>query len=169
MDTRNKKRLVDFDIHELAPMLRAPDSGVTSTKLTEAYLERIEQFNGPFETYDANGGYNAFVRIYRQDALEQAREVDALLAKASNSHHSQAFRSASRTRSLSKNGSARTGWMFQTTSNLIFAACLTAALPRWMRKWLQSFAPSMQSSLATPPVRSFRAISMGSLRATPGT
>lgn len=77
MSTQTALRLVDFEIHELAKMLR--DGRTTSVALTQAYLDRIDQFNGPFETFDANGGYNAFVRIDREGALAQAQEVDDLL------------------------------------------------------------------------------------------
>ncbi len=70
--------LVDHEVVEFAALLRA---GVTtSVEITEAYLERIHEFNGPFETYGDNGGYNAFVRIDEEGALQAAREADAKIA-----------------------------------------------------------------------------------------
>ncbi|MGX6449307.1 amidase, partial [Patulibacter sp. S7RM1-6] len=72
------KPLVDHEIFELAALLRAGDT--TAVALTEAYLERIDRFNGPFEVYGDNGGYNTFVRIARDEALEQARAADARIA-----------------------------------------------------------------------------------------
>ena len=43
-------------------MLRA--GVISSVELTQAYLDRINTLNGPFETYaDTGNYYNAFVRI----------------------------------------------------------------------------------------------------------
>lgn len=78
MDRSIRPRLVDLEIGDLSDMLR--DGRTTSVELTQAYLDRIDRYNGPFETFDANGGYNAFVRVDREGALAQAREVDELLA-----------------------------------------------------------------------------------------
>ena len=44
----SRKRLVDYEITELASMLRA--GRVSSVEITQAYLDRIDKFNGPFET-----------------------------------------------------------------------------------------------------------------------
>ncbi|WP_241000808.1 amidase family protein, partial [Pseudomonas viridiflava] len=44
-----------------------------------AYLARIYELNRPFEVYDDNGGFNAFVRIDAQEALSQARWADQWL------------------------------------------------------------------------------------------
>ncbi|WP_269430014.1 amidase family protein [Cellulosimicrobium funkei] len=55
---------------------------LTSTQVTQAYLDRIDAFNGPFEVYGDNGGYNAFVRLDREGALAQAADADARLAAA---------------------------------------------------------------------------------------
>ncbi|WP_246851932.1 amidase [Patulibacter sp. SYSU D01012] len=72
------KPLVDHEIFELAALLRSGDT--TAVALTEAYLDRIDRFNGPFEVYGDNGGYNTFVRIARDEALEQARAADVRIA-----------------------------------------------------------------------------------------
>jgi Asp-tRNA(Asn)/Glu-tRNA(Gln) amidotransferase A subunit family amidase len=72
------KPLVDHEIFELAALLRAGET--TAVELTQAYLDRIERFNGPFEVYGDNGGYNTFVRIAREEALTQARAADVRLA-----------------------------------------------------------------------------------------
>lgn len=74
------KPLVDHDIVELAALLQAGE--ITSVALTEAYFDRIDKFNGPFEVYADNGGYNTFVRIARDEALDQARAADGRLAAA---------------------------------------------------------------------------------------
>lgn len=73
-------RLVDLDIVELAALLQAGE--LTSVALTQAYLDRIDRFNGAFETYGDNGGYNAFVRIDRDDALAGAKAADERLKAA---------------------------------------------------------------------------------------
>ena len=72
------KPLVDHEIFELASLLR--DGAITSVQLTEAYLDRIDRFNGPFEVYGDNGGYNSFVRVDRAGALAQAAEADRRLS-----------------------------------------------------------------------------------------
>jgi len=76
-DIPERARIVDYEIVEMAVLLR--NGGLTSTEITDAYLTRIEQFNGRFETYDENGGYNAFVRIDAEQALEQALLADIWL------------------------------------------------------------------------------------------
>ncbi|MFK3979021.1 amidase [Micromonospora sp. NPDC050397] len=78
-DIPRRPRIVDYEIAELIVLLRA--RRLSSVELTEAYLERIDRFNGPFETYGDNGGYNAFVRIDRAGALAQATAADKLLRK----------------------------------------------------------------------------------------
>lgn len=59
-------------------MLRAGET--TAVELAQAYLDRIERFNGAFETYGDNGGYNTFVRIDREGALAAARQADVRIA-----------------------------------------------------------------------------------------
>lgn len=73
-------RLIDLEVVELAALLQAGET--SSVALTEAYLARIDLLNGAFETYGDNGGYNAFVRIDRGDALAGARAADARLQAA---------------------------------------------------------------------------------------
>jgi Asp-tRNA(Asn)/Glu-tRNA(Gln) amidotransferase A subunit family amidase len=75
-----RRRLVDYEVMELAALLRA--GVVTAVQVTRAYLDRIDRFNGPFETYGDNGLYNAFVRIDREGALAQAAAADAAFARA---------------------------------------------------------------------------------------
>jgi Asp-tRNA(Asn)/Glu-tRNA(Gln) amidotransferase A subunit family amidase len=72
-----RARLVDYEIMELASLLRAGKT--SSVELTQAYLSRISQFNGPFEVYGNNGLYNAFVRIDEAGALAAARAADQRL------------------------------------------------------------------------------------------
>lgn len=74
---RPRERDVDYEIVEMAVLFR--EGELTSQKITQDYLDRITDFNGTFETYDENGGYNAFVRIDRMEALEQARLADEWL------------------------------------------------------------------------------------------
>jgi Asp-tRNA(Asn)/Glu-tRNA(Gln) amidotransferase A subunit family amidase len=69
-----RARIVDYEVAELIVLLRA--KRLSSVELTEAYLARIDQYNGPFEVYGDNGGYNAFVRIDREGALAQAAAAD---------------------------------------------------------------------------------------------
>jgi Asp-tRNA(Asn)/Glu-tRNA(Gln) amidotransferase A subunit family amidase len=76
----HRSRLVDYEIFELAALLRA--GRLSSVEITQAYLDRIDKFNGPFETYANNGLYNAFVRIDRAGALAAARAADKLIAAA---------------------------------------------------------------------------------------
>jgi Asp-tRNA(Asn)/Glu-tRNA(Gln) amidotransferase A subunit family amidase len=73
-----RARIVDYEIVEMAVLLRTKE--LTSELITRAYLDRIARFNGVFETYDENGGYNAFVRIDAQQAIEQARLADSWLS-----------------------------------------------------------------------------------------
>ncbi len=77
---KKRSRLVDYEVVELAALLRA--RVVTATQVTRAYLDRIDRFNGPFETYGDNGGYNAFVRLDPEGALAQAAAADKLFARA---------------------------------------------------------------------------------------
>ena len=74
-DIPRRARIVDYEIVEMVVLLRARE--MTSTQLTKAYLARIDAYNGPFEIYGNNGGYNAFVRIDRAEALAQAAAADA--------------------------------------------------------------------------------------------
>lgn len=73
----SKRDLVDHEVVELAAMLQA--GWVSSVELTQAYLDRIAKFNGPFETYGDNGLYNAFVRVDEAGALAEARAADKRL------------------------------------------------------------------------------------------
>jgi Asp-tRNA(Asn)/Glu-tRNA(Gln) amidotransferase A subunit family amidase len=82
-DIKKRNRLVDYEVVELAALLRA--RVVTAVQVTQAYLDRIDRFNGPYETYGDNGQYNAFVRIDREGALAQAAAADARFAKARHS------------------------------------------------------------------------------------
>ncbi len=70
-----RARLVDYEVVELAAMLRG--GVITSVQLTQAYLDRIALLNGPFEVYGDNGGYNAFVRVNAAEALAAAAAADA--------------------------------------------------------------------------------------------
>ncbi|HEY0540774.1 MAG TPA: amidase [Actinoallomurus sp.] len=79
-----RSRLVDYEIFELAALLRA--GKVSSVELTRAYLDRIKKLNGPFETYANNGLYNAFVRIDEAGALAAAKAADQRLAAARRGH-----------------------------------------------------------------------------------
>jgi Asp-tRNA(Asn)/Glu-tRNA(Gln) amidotransferase A subunit family amidase len=75
------RRLVDYEVVELAAMLRA--GIVSSVELTQACLDRIGSLNGPFETYaDTGDYYNAFVRINADSALAAARAADSALRAA---------------------------------------------------------------------------------------
>jgi Asp-tRNA(Asn)/Glu-tRNA(Gln) amidotransferase A subunit family amidase len=80
---KKRSRLVDYEVVELAALMRA--LVVTATQVTQAYLDRIDKFNGPFETYGDNGAYNAFVRLDREGALAQAAAADQLFARAAHS------------------------------------------------------------------------------------
>ncbi len=73
-------RLVDLEILELAALLQAGE--LTSVEITNAYFDRIAKLNGAFETYGDNGGYNAFVRIDKEDALAAAKAADERLKAA---------------------------------------------------------------------------------------
>jgi amidase/aspartyl-tRNA(Asn)/glutamyl-tRNA(Gln) amidotransferase subunit A len=79
----HRSRLVDYEVVELASMLRT--GKVSSVELTQAYLDRINALNGPFEVYGDNGLYNAFVRIDAQAALAAAAAADKRLAAARRS------------------------------------------------------------------------------------
>jgi amidase/aspartyl-tRNA(Asn)/glutamyl-tRNA(Gln) amidotransferase subunit A len=81
----HRPRLVDYEILELAAMLRA--GTVSSVELTQAYLDRIDKLNGPFETYGNTGFYNAFVRVDTAGALAAAKAADKQLATARRGGH----------------------------------------------------------------------------------
>ncbi|HEY3717385.1 MAG TPA: amidase [Jatrophihabitantaceae bacterium] len=76
-DIPHRARLVDYEVVELAALLRA--GRTTSVQITQAYLDRIAALNGPFEVYGDNGLYNAFVRIDANAALATARAADKRL------------------------------------------------------------------------------------------
>jgi Asp-tRNA(Asn)/Glu-tRNA(Gln) amidotransferase A subunit family amidase len=80
----HRPRLVDYEILELAAMLRA--GSVSSVELTKAYLDRIHKLNGPFESYGNTGFYNAFVRIDETGALAAAKAADKQLSAARHNH-----------------------------------------------------------------------------------
>lgn len=80
---KKRPRLVDYEVIELAALLRS--GATTSVQITQAYLDRIDRFNGAFETYGDNGLYNAFVRLDRDGALAAAKAADARFAKARHS------------------------------------------------------------------------------------
>lgn len=80
---KKRARVVDYEVVELAVLLRA--GVITAVQLTQAYLDRIDRLNGPFETYGDNGGYNAFVRLDRDGALAAAAAADARFARARHS------------------------------------------------------------------------------------
>jgi Asp-tRNA(Asn)/Glu-tRNA(Gln) amidotransferase A subunit family amidase len=82
-DIPHRARVVDYEIFELAAMLRA--GRLSSVELTQAYLDRIDRFNGPLETYANNGLYNAFVRLDTAGALAAARAADKRIAAARRS------------------------------------------------------------------------------------
>jgi amidase/aspartyl-tRNA(Asn)/glutamyl-tRNA(Gln) amidotransferase subunit A len=82
----HRSRIVDYEVLELAALLRA--GAVSSVELTSAYLDRIDKLNGPFETYGNNGLYNAFVRIDEPGALAAAAAADARIAAARRGHGS---------------------------------------------------------------------------------
>ncbi|WP_051471590.1 amidase [Patulibacter minatonensis] len=73
-------RIVDLDVVELAALLQARE--LQAVDLANLYLARIDEFNGEFELYGDNGGYNAFVRIDRSDALAGAKAADERLDAA---------------------------------------------------------------------------------------
>jgi Asp-tRNA(Asn)/Glu-tRNA(Gln) amidotransferase A subunit family amidase len=75
-----RPRLVDYEVVELAAMLRA--GKISSVELTQAYLDRINTLNGPLETYANTGYYNAFVRINADEALAAAKAADQALSAA---------------------------------------------------------------------------------------
>jgi Asp-tRNA(Asn)/Glu-tRNA(Gln) amidotransferase A subunit family amidase len=85
-DIPHRSRIVDYEVVELAALLRA--GTVTSVELTQAYLARIAKLNGPFEVYGDNGLYNAFVRVDTSGALAAAKAADRQLASARRGHSS---------------------------------------------------------------------------------
>jgi Asp-tRNA(Asn)/Glu-tRNA(Gln) amidotransferase A subunit family amidase len=74
--------LVDHEMVELAALLRS--GATTSVEITQAYIDRINTFNGPYETYAATYGYNAFVRIDEAGALAAAAAADKLIQAERN-------------------------------------------------------------------------------------
>jgi Asp-tRNA(Asn)/Glu-tRNA(Gln) amidotransferase A subunit family amidase len=83
-DIPHRSRIVDYEVLELAALLRT--GAVSSVELTKAYLDRINKLNGPFETYANNGLYNAFVRIDEAGALAAAKAADKQLSGARRGH-----------------------------------------------------------------------------------
>jgi Asp-tRNA(Asn)/Glu-tRNA(Gln) amidotransferase A subunit family amidase len=77
---KEDRRLVDYEALELAALYRA--GATTAVAVTQAYLDRIAEFNGPFETYGFvdNGLYQAYVRIDADGALKMAAEADRRIA-----------------------------------------------------------------------------------------
>jgi len=77
---REDKRLVDYEALELAALYRA--GATTAVAVTQAYLDRIAELNGPFEQYGYvdNGLYQAFIRIDGDAALQMAAEADRRIA-----------------------------------------------------------------------------------------
>lgn len=73
-----RNRIVDYEIAEMAVLFRTNE--LTAEQVTIAYLAQIYNHNGPFEVYDDNGGFNAFVRIDAQEALTQSRWADQWLS-----------------------------------------------------------------------------------------
>lgn len=73
-----RNRIVDYEIVEMAVLFRTNE--LTAEQVTIAYLAQIYNHNGPFEVYDDNGGFNAFVRIDAQEALTQSRWADQWLS-----------------------------------------------------------------------------------------
>ncbi|MCF5598543.1 amidase [Pseudomonas syringae] len=76
-----RERIVDYDIVELAALLREDNpQRLTAEQVFIEYWSRITQLNGPEEIYGDNGKYNAFVRLEHFSALlEQARLADRWL------------------------------------------------------------------------------------------
>lgn len=73
-------RIVDLDVVELAALLQARE--LKAVDLANLYFARIDEFNGEFELYGDNGGYNAFVRVDKADALAGAKAADERLDAA---------------------------------------------------------------------------------------
>jgi aspartyl-tRNA(Asn)/glutamyl-tRNA(Gln) amidotransferase subunit A len=70
----------EHGVLEAASLLRA--RSLSATELTEACLRRIEELAGGPPSFDGGpGAINAFVRLYPEIALEQAREADEQLAR----------------------------------------------------------------------------------------
>jgi Asp-tRNA(Asn)/Glu-tRNA(Gln) amidotransferase A subunit family amidase len=61
--------LANLSLSELCRMVRHRE--VTSKRLVEVYLERIEKFDGP-------NGLNAYITVAREEALTRAEELDDL-------------------------------------------------------------------------------------------
>jgi Asp-tRNA(Asn)/Glu-tRNA(Gln) amidotransferase A subunit family amidase len=76
----DERELCDHEVFELAALLQAGE--VSAVELAEAYYERINKFNGPFETYADNGLYGAFIRIDEEIGLGAAKVADQRLAAA---------------------------------------------------------------------------------------
>lgn len=81
---KEDRRLVDYEALELAALYRA--GATTAVAVTQAYLDRIAQFNGPFETYGFvdNGLYQAYVRVDADNALKMAADADRRIAVERN-------------------------------------------------------------------------------------
>ncbi len=72
--------LTNYEVIELASLLQS--GAISSVELTTAYYNRINLYNGSFETYADNGLYNAFVRINETGGLASAAAADARLTAA---------------------------------------------------------------------------------------
>ncbi len=76
----DERELTNHEVMELAALLQAGE--VSAVELAEEYYARINEFNGPFETYADNGLYGAFIRINEDIGLSAARAADERLAAA---------------------------------------------------------------------------------------
>src|SRR5687768_9391668 len=77
-----------FTAVELASLLRYRTA--SSVEVTKACFEQIDRHNGPFERLEDNGKVNAFVRLFREEALATAAAADARLSKRSVRRHGRA-------------------------------------------------------------------------------
>ena len=64
--------LADSSLYRLSKMIR--DGELTSTKLVELYLDRIQKFDG-------RDGINAYITVVAERALKEAKELDKLAEK----------------------------------------------------------------------------------------
>ncbi len=71
---------VHMQVAQLSGLLQSGQ--ISSVELTQAYYTRINQFNGPFETYADNGLYNGFVRVNVDGALQAANLADERITAA---------------------------------------------------------------------------------------
>jgi len=76
----DERELTNHEVMELAALLQAGE--VSAVELAEEYYARINAYNGPFETYENNGLYGAFIRINEDIGLSAARAADERLAAA---------------------------------------------------------------------------------------